>query len=158
VQARFALEGGERRLFVRFEPGAKGSWKPAEWSIPSYPPEELRQIPFLRIQRAVQANEGVKKELAKRLGEAAEPGFRNAYGVAERGKPLTISRPKGRNLSDGFYASVAIAYKHAVGSGENPRQAIAEAAGVAADTAGRWIYEARKRQFIPKTTPGKVNA
>jgi hypothetical protein len=146
-------------VFVRFQPDAKGRWKPAEWRIPGYPAEILRQVPHQRIARAVQANEQVKQALATRLAEPAEEGFAHAFGVAVRDRPIVISRPKGRNLDDNFYAHVGHVYRQAVGSGlKNPRQAIAEAARVSPDTAGRWIYEARKRHFIPKTTPGKVTS
>jgi hypothetical protein len=157
VQARFELEDGKpRRVFVRFEPTAKGRWKAVEWSIPGYPADVLRQVPYQRIMRAVQASDEVKEVLNDRLAEPAEEGFRHAFGVAVRDEPIVITRPKGRNLDDNFYGHVAYVYRQAIGKGLNPRQAIAEAAGVAPDTAGRWIYQARKRGFIPKTTPGKV--
>jgi hypothetical protein len=39
----------------------------------------------------------------------------------------------------------------------NPRSAIAEAAKVSTDVAGRWVREARKRGFLPATDPGKVS-
>ncbi len=153
VQARYQPR---RRLFVRFEPDANGRWQAAEWSIPGYPPDELRRIPFHRITLAVNADDRVKEELGARLGEEPEPGFRGAFGEPKRGTPLLIKRPPGRRLDESFYQRVAVVYRQAVGRGLKPRVAIAEAAGVSNDVAGRWIYEARKRDLIPKTRPGKV--
>ena len=155
VQARF---GARRRLFVRFEPDAQGRWHAAEWSIPGYPPDELRRIPYHSIAQAVSANDRVTEELAARLEEKPEPGFRGTFGEPERGKPILITRPRGRRLDDDFYGRVAFVYRQAVGRGLKPRAAIAEAAGVSPDVAGRWIYQARKRGLIPKTRPGKVTA
>jgi hypothetical protein len=163
VQARFTASGDARnflrRAFVQFEPDAKGGWKATHWDIPDYPPAVMRQVPYSRIKRAVVANERVLAELAKRLAEPYE-GFRGAFSEPERerGKPIRLERPAGRRLPDSFYSTVAIAYRQAVGRGLNPRQAIAEAAGVSLDVAGRWIYQARKRKLIPKTSPGRVNA
>jgi hypothetical protein len=156
VQARFGDTRKRRRLWVRFEPTPEGPWKAAEWSVPDYPDAEMRQIPFHRIRKAVGADGRVLEELAARLSEPAEEGFRHAFGEPVRGKPIQITRPKSRRLDDEFYARVADAYRQAVGRGLNPRQAIAEAAGVSPDVAGRWIYQARRRDLIPKTSAGRV--
>jgi hypothetical protein len=159
VQARFEDSHSRRRVFVRFEPDAHGRWNAAEWSLPGYPPEVLRRVPFHRITMAVNANERVLDELAARLDEAPEPGFRAAFGEAQHsGEPLQLVRPAGRTLDDSFYGQVGFVYRQAVGRGMKPRLAIAKAAGVSPDVAGRWIYEARKRGLIPKTRPGKVTA
>jgi hypothetical protein len=165
VQARFTAAGDAkrflRRVFVQFEPDAQGNWKATHWDIPEYPPPVMRQVPFQRIKRAVNASESVRTELANRLPDEYEiEGFRGAFAepVRDRGKPIRLVRPRGHRLPDSFYASVALAYRQAVGRGLNPRQAIAEAAGVSPDVAGRWIYQARKRELIPKTSPGKVTA
>jgi hypothetical protein len=69
---------------------------------------------------------------------------------------LLIERPPGRRLDDSFYQRIGVVYRQAVGRGMKPRQAIAEAASVSPDVAGRWIYQARKRGLIPKTSAGKV--
>jgi hypothetical protein len=158
VQARFNMQNKLSRVFVRFEPDAKGRWHAVEWSLPGYPPDELRRIPFHRIALAVAADEQVTDKLAARFEEEAELGFRNAYGEAQRRAPLILRRPPGRRLDDSFYQQVGLVYRQAIGRGHKPRQAIASAAGVSADVAGRWIYEARKRGLIPKTKPGKVTA
>jgi hypothetical protein len=152
VQARF----GRHHAFIRLEPDAQGRWQAAEWNIPAYPPDVLRRIPHHRILQAVKASDRLIDELANRFEEEAEPGFRHAFGEPERGKPILITRPRGRRLDDSFYARVAFVYRQAVGRGLKPRAAIAEAADVSPDVAGRWIYEARKRGLIPKTRPGKV--
>jgi len=156
VQVRFE-ERGRRRLYVRFEPDAQGNWKPAEWRIPgNYPADVLRKIPFHRVEAALAANENVKDELAARFKEPGKPGFSNAYGEVRREAPITIKRPSSHRLDDSFYQQVGFVYRQAVGRGFNPRQAIADAANVSPDVAGRWIYQARKRGFIPKTRAGKV--
>jgi hypothetical protein len=161
VQARFYVGESKsdlRRLFVRFEPDRKGRWVAVEWSIPRMAAHEYGQIPFVRVEKAVSADQRVRGKLAERFAEEAEPGFRQAYGEPVRGKPIELVRPKGHRLDDSFYARVALAYRQAVGRGLNPRQAISEAAGVSSDVAGRWIYEARKRSILPPTSPGKVGA
>jgi hypothetical protein len=153
VQARFYVGEHVRRVFVRFEPDAAGRWKAAEWRIPHPPPEPL---PWRRIVKAVDASD-FSARLFARFQEEAEPGFVGAFGEARPfGKLLELKRPAGRRLDGSFYAQVAMLYRQAVGRGLNPRQTIAEQAGVSTDVAGRWIYEARKRKLIPKTTPGKV--
>jgi hypothetical protein len=42
--------------------------------------------------------------------------------------------------------------RQAIGRGLKRRTAVAEAAGVSVDVAGRWIYEARKRDLIRETS------
>lgn len=159
VQARFHVGAAYRRLFVRFEPDAKGRWRPAEWSIPgNIPIEELSRVPWKKIVLAVQADDHARSVLTGRLGEEAEDGFRQAYGQPRRGEPMMITRPPGRRLNDSFYERVGVVYRQAIGRGLKPRQAIADAAGVSPDVAGRWIYQARLKGKIPKTSPGKVTA
>ena len=156
VQARFDLDGAPRHVFVRFEPDSEGRWRAAEASVPRPTPQLFQRIPFHRIELAVSADSMLRDALARRLGEDPEPGFRGAFGEPTRGEPLLIKRPAGRRLDDSFYERVGVVYRQAIGRGLKPRQAISEAAGVSPDVAGRWIYEARKRGLIPKTTPGKV--
>jgi hypothetical protein len=71
---------------------------------------------------------------------------------------IVLDRPAGRRLDDDWYAKVAEAYRLAAARGLKPRTAIAEAASVSTDVAGRWVYEARKRGLLPKTQPGRVTA
>jgi hypothetical protein len=54
-----------------------------------------------------------------------------------------------------FYAAVADRYRDAAARGLSPRTAIATAADVSTDVAGRWVREARKRGLLPATDPGK---
>jgi hypothetical protein len=158
VQARFKLtDDRPARVFVQFEPDPKGRWHAAQCRVPWFEPAELRHIPWERIRKAVQANDRVTNALSARLGEEAPPDLgQHAFGAVRRGEPFPLVRPKGRNLDDRFFDDVARAYRQAIGAGLDPRQAIADAAGVAPDTAGRWIYRARQKNKIPKTTAGKV--
>ena len=108
---------------------------------------------------AVAASEGLRERLVAGLDkEAPEPGpelLKALSGFVHPEFP-PLERPEGRNLPDEFYATVADRYRDAAARGLNPRSAIAEAAEVSTDVAGRWVREARKRGFLPATEPGKV--
>lgn len=156
VQARFGEGRTRRRAFVRFEPDTNGRWNAAEWSIPAYPTDVLRRVPYHRIVAGVRADERLQHELAARLTDEPEPGFRGAFGQPRRREPITLERPRSHRLDDNFYERVSVAYRQALGRGLRPRQAIAKAANVSPDVAGRWIYEARRRRLLPKTRPGSA--
>ena len=88
--------------------------------------------------------------------EAFGAEFAAGYVIDE--PPIKLRRPSGRYLPEQFYDEVARAYRTAVERGLKPRKTIADAATVSTEVAGRWIREARKRDLLPATEPGKVRA
>jgi hypothetical protein len=166
VRARFtARDSSEQTAYVRFAP--RGTrWRATELWLRDPSPGLLRALPLNRIERAVNADGSADGQIAfaLRAGHTnPTPADLPAHFKDKRRRimqPLKLERPAGRRLDDAFYERVGFVYREAVARGLKPRRAIAEAAGVTSDVAGRWIYEARKRErgFIPKTSPGKVNA
>jgi len=130
--------------------------------VPGVTAEELRRLPFRRILLAIGANEALTRDLAERLDEPVPPlgsgEFFKAFNGYAHEVPLELERPAGRRLPESFYATVADTYRAAVLRGLNPRTTIAELANVSTEVAGRWVREARKREFLPATEPGKVRA
>jgi len=149
--------------WIRFVPVGE-DWQPTtlfHWPLTA---ELVRRFPLHRIEIAVNADDRLSAALAARYDEPIdEPGterFVTAFtGYGHVPEPeITLKRPSGRRLPDEWYAQVAVAYTMASARSLKPRKAIAEAAGVSLDVAGRWIYEARKRGLLPATRPGRVFA
>ena len=165
VEAR--LEGDavatSPRTWVRFV-DEDGAWVAGGLYLHSPKPDDLRAAPLRRIELAVNAHKGISDAVRRRLRErTAEPGtadfFRSFTGYVKQAEPpLVLRRPKGKALNDAWYQEVADVYRAAAARGLRPRVAIADAAGVSRDVAGRWVYEARKRGFLPPTDAGKVTA
>jgi Family of unknown function (DUF6214) len=131
--------------------------------LPGLSAETLRTFLLRRIQLAVAASPALQRDLEARMNDDVPDIGTNEFhaafaGFAHPEPALTLKRPAGRRIPDGFYRQVAETYRGATARGLRPRLAIAEAAGTSTDVAGRWIYEARKRGHLPPTTPGKVNA
>lgn len=141
-----------------------GEWAPqGSLYVPGLTSERLRTLPLVRILLAVAADEALQNELVARLDDdvpeaGATNEFHKVFTNWSHAEPLTLERPGGRKLSDDFYARVADVYRAATVRGLRPRTAIAEAAGVSSEVAGRWVREARKRDLLPETTPGRVRA
>jgi hypothetical protein len=162
LQANTRDERGqlESIVAVRLRPDADGNWGP-DGALYVMPPtqEKLRALPLRRIVMAVAASEGLRERLAEGFDKKAPPPgddlLKALSGFVHPEFPL-LERPEGRNLPDEFYATVADRYRDAFARGLNPRSAIAEAASVSTDVAGRWVREARKRGFLPPTEPGKA--
>ena len=155
-------DGGlESIVVVRLAPDSGGNWHP-DGALYVMPPtqEKLRALPLRRIDVAVAASPGIREMLAKRYEEEApEPGpeLLKALSGYVQPEPLPpLERPRGRNLPDEFYETVADRYRDAAARGLNPRTAIASSASVSTDVAGRWVRQARKRGYLPPTEPGKV--
>ena len=156
-------------VWVRLSQADEGRWElRGDLYVPGLTPENLRAIPLRRILLAVGASEGLRADLAARLSEPVEnPGTKEFLESFEgwmhdepssEPPPLELKRPAGRNLDDAFYGRVAATYRSAVQQGLRPRPAISRAAGVSGDVAGRWIREARRREYLPPTKPGRVTA
>lgn len=156
--------GGEFwEVYLRLRRTDDGTWAP-EGTLYARPlsPEQLRAIPLRRILLSVNASDAARNDLGKRLEDSApEPGTPEFDEVFATGwahpEPFQLQRPRGRRLPDEFYAEVADLYRKATASTLNPRTAVAEAAGVSTEVAGRWVREARKRGQLPPTEPGKVS-
>jgi hypothetical protein len=161
----FEEAGGEYKPFyVRFRPDKSERWSPhGTLHVPGLSPETLRAVPLKRIALAVEASTLLREALARRFDEPVpEVGTREFYdaftGWVHEEPPLTLERPKGRALPDEFFAKVAETYRAATIRGRPPRTAVAEAAGVSTDVAGRWVRVARDRGYLPATEQGKVTA
>jgi hypothetical protein len=161
VQARFKARdlSKQQTVYVRFAPDDT-RWRAVELWLRDPSPKVLRALPLTRIEHAVNARESGQIAFGLAAGhENPTPADLPAHFKDKRRRivqPFKLERPAGRRLDDSFYERVAFAYRQAVARGSKPRRAIADAAGVTTDVAGRWIYEARKRDFIPKTSPGKL--
>ncbi|MGH2934980.1 MAG: hypothetical protein ACRDL2_10775 [Gaiellaceae bacterium] len=157
-------------IWIRLAPAADETWAPTgELYMPGVTAESIRKVPLRRILLAVNATDELRRDLEKRLDDEVPAIGSSAFLKACTGyvhkepeqrplAPLVLERPAGRYLSDAFYARVAETYKTAVERGEKPRSAIAAAASVSSEVAGRWVREARKRELLPATEPGKVRA
>jgi hypothetical protein len=125
-------------------------------------PESLRRIPLRRIHAAATMRGAGLVQLMLALGFDKEPAPDMFTAPVTRGMDVTrryrIRRPAGKRLDDAFYKDVAHAYQSAVAFGLNPRKTITEDTGAADATVAGWVLEARKRDYLPKTTPGKVRA
>jgi hypothetical protein len=169
VRARFKpRELPEQTAYVRFTLDDT-RWRATELWLRDPSPALLRALPLNRIVHAVNARENGQIAFGLAAGyQNPSPVDLPAHFKDKRRRivqqPLKLERPAGRKLDDSFYEQVGSVYRQALGRGLKPRRAVAEAAGVSPDVAGRWIYEARKRipktspGFIPKTSPGKVSA
>jgi hypothetical protein len=166
VEANVFEEGGGdfKPFYVRFRPDRSDGWSPhGTLYVPGLSPETLRAVPLKRIALAVEASKSLRDALARRcrehVPEVGTPEFYDVFtGWVHDEPPLTLERPKGRALPDEFFAKVAETYRAATIRGRPPRTAVAEAAGVSTDVAGRWVREARKRKYLPGTEQGKVTA
>ena len=152
-----------RDIYVQLSKDAEGQWRPAgALFVPGLTPESIRTLPLRRILLAVNASDPLRDDLARRLEEPVEPfgtqEFYDSFSGWPQDELPPLKRPEKRNLPDTFYAEVAARYRDAVLRGLRPRPAIAEAAGVSGEVAGRWIREARRRGYLPATEPGKVRA
>jgi hypothetical protein len=159
VRARFKPRDlSWQTVYVRFTPDDT-RWRAVELWLRDPSPGLLRALPLNRIEHAVNADGHVAFGL--RAGhENPSPADLPAHFKDKRRRivqPLKLERPAERRLDDSFYEQVGFVYRQAIGRGLKPRRAIADAAGVTSDVAGRWIYQAREREFIPKTSPGKLS-
>jgi hypothetical protein len=148
--------------WIRFERDPENRWVPVVFWLPNPTIERLRAFPLHRVEVAVNASESVDRELSNRLDEDYDIGldfFEKFTGFTKPAGPvprITLKRPEGRRLDDSFYAKVADAYRAAAARGMKPRTAIAKAADVSTDVAGRWVHEARKRGYLPPGEQGRV--
>jgi hypothetical protein len=162
VQADIRRDGEIERVWLRLQLDRPGNWQlQGALYVDGLTPENVRTLPLRRILAAVAASPHLRRELTARLDQStSDPGsgeFRKSFSGFVHPEPaLKLERPAGYRLSDDFYGAVAEAYRTALARGLNPRPAIAEAADVSTDVAGRWVREARKRGLLPATTPGKV--
>ncbi len=96
-------------------------------------------------------------EPAKTLDVPAMFRGRPRGGMLLEDRPR-LERPAGKRLDDDFYKRVADAYQGALTELLNPRQTLARDSGSAPDTVARWVKEARRRGYLPETTPGRVRS
>ncbi|MFE9699068.1 hypothetical protein [Streptomyces sp. NPDC006270] len=72
-----------------------------------------------------------------------------------RGGLPVVRAPQGR-LTDEHLQDVADAYRWFTNASKSPAPAIADMAGVPVRTVHRWVYEARKRGFLPPARAGRA--
>lgn len=70
--------------------------------------------------------------------------------------PFPVVRPLEGRLTDEHLQDVAAAYRWNTNLNRPPAPAIAAAAGVPVRTVHRWVYEARKRGFLPPARAGRA--
>lgn len=141
------------------------TWRIAELRFVDPTPEAVRSFPLRRIETAANAGGLVPVGLAIGRTQEEPPDLwaffsksaKRAAAAKEAGRFL-LERPAGRRLEDGFFVRVAQAYSDAVAAGLNPRQTLAKDANTSPDTVARWVGEARRRGFLPPTSPGRVAA
>lgn len=108
--------------------------------------------PDLRDDLIARLDEDVRIEWKNRSETDRE--FPTKLGARPTGK---LPVPKGNRYPDAFYRRTAREYARLVTSGDRaPAQTIAEANGVPATTAHRWIKEARRRGFLPAGRAGRA--
>lgn len=61
---------------------------------------------------------------------------------------LASERRRGTRLPDGFLQEVALTYRTAVAKGRPPTQEVADELHGSRSSAGRWVSEARRRNFL----------
>ena len=101
--------------------------------------EVLRSVPLGRIEAAANA-----------LFHGGAPPGRAAATIA---RDLRANAVPG--YPDTFYDAVATAYRSLVATTSRPIGELAQANGVPATTAQRWVREARRRGKLPPGRPGK---
>ena len=162
VEARWAPDAS---ALIRFDFGDEDPANPddarlAELRLVDPTTERLRAVPLGRIEMSAKATTEVVVGLAVLRNEPVPEDLERWFAARPPARmPTTrekLTKPRRGGLDDAFYRRVANAYRVAVANGVNPRPTIARDAGASPDTVARWVSEARRRGFLPKTTPGKV--
>jgi hypothetical protein len=141
----------------------------------------LKSIPISRIESLLNTRGVGSALLAKQMGMAEDrptwmPSYRaefaqlddalTAYFARESRPSLPLSeprppqrealaRPDGSDPDD-FYRKVAEVYNDVVRETSAPAKVLAEEAGVPTATVHRWIFEARRRGFLPPARKGRA--
>lgn len=142
----------------------------------------LKSIPIARIESLLNTRGVGAALLARQMGMTDDrptwmPSYREEFGqlddaltsyfaresrpslaLSEPGtkpprEPLT--RPDGTDPDD-FYRKVAEVYNDVVRETSAPAKVLAEEAGVPTATVHRWIFEARRRGFLPPARKGRA--
>ena len=132
--------------------------------------ELLRAVPVGRIEAAANAQLTIVDDRVVPVAVPHRPG--REPKAADGGWETTdvsraVTRPAAHPLPDPrlaagargrpdlFYRDIARAYRDLATASARPAAELAEASGVPASTAHRWIKEARRRGFLPPGRPGK---
>ncbi|NUV60647.1 hypothetical protein [Streptomyces sp. CAI-85] len=97
-------------------------------------------------------SEQLDTALSTYLDRSPRPSFPPPEAAPQR-EPL--ARPDGTD-PDAFYRRVAEVYNDAVRETAAPAKVLAEEAGVPTTTVHRWIFEARRRGFLPPARKGRA--
>lgn len=132
------------------------------------------QVPFAQIEMLVGNNPDARALVDSEHGHDPAAGFEEYFAahpypqktvrlswsevtpnVPEPGdRPAPLQRPQ--RITDDFLKDVAAQYRWVSASGELPGPAMAEQTGAPVRTVQRWVYEARKRGFLPPGRPGRA--
>jgi hypothetical protein len=119
----------------------------------------LRALPWGSLELALQASVALKgTPRAGKVYERTGHAFAGTLAAAAVSlQPVPLKKPE-RGYGDEFYKGVAATYRRALIDNRRPVVAVAEQANVPRSTAGRWVKEARRRNLLGKTKPGKAGA
>ncbi len=144
-----------------------GSWAMVGLEVQSSPRREVSSAVVRLLASRVRALKELgahdietrTRSEAALIDDAKRAGLPNLDAAAARLAKERDTKPAGRKgrqpLTDEHLAEVAAAYLELVGSGK-PRVALAARFGVAKDTAGHWVQEARRRGLLGPTTRGRA--
>jgi hypothetical protein len=145
-------DGSSGRAFVQFRQRKPGRWYIAQLVIDTPTSALLRDVPLTRIESAANA---AGSEIRQWIEDSAK------LELQERRRQMPerhrLKAPTSRRLDDAFYREVATAYQQAAAWGLPPTKTLAEDSDTPPGTINRWIAEARKRRYLPKTTRGKAS-
>lgn len=128
---------------------------------------DLRALPLARLKATALGRHDILSGLLGLEGGNASPDP-DVRGQLEAACPpaarqnvdrsARLSPPSASGYTDGFLGDVANAYLAAVARGERPNVSLAKQVGkgYSRRTVERWVYIARRRGFLPPTTPGNV--
>jgi hypothetical protein len=153
---------GDGKAWVRFARDSRDRLtRIVELHVADPTPAKLRRVPLNRIHAAATMRGAglVQLLLATGIDQEPPPGMLSgppAEAIAlERRYKLKWKRRQ--PVDDDFLRDVAHAYESAQASGLNPRKAIVDDTGAADATVAGWVLKARRKGYLPRTTPGKVS-
>jgi hypothetical protein len=150
-------DGSKGSVIAHIRPKTPERWYIAQLLISVPSAALLRDVPFARIEQAVNAAAKADPKMREWLEQGMDPGTieRMRRDVAKRPR---LKRPANHRLDDEFYERVATAYQAALEHGLRPSKTLAEDSDTPPGTVNRWIFESRSRGYLPAAEPGKVTA
>jgi hypothetical protein len=124
---------------------------------------DLREFPLATVEAVANASP-TREQLLGGMESKVDLAFKGGKSPRQVGEPIEPGRapkgrlkvPEGRSYGDDFYRRVAEVYGALAVGSSRPAVVIAEANGVPVRTVHRWIYEARRRGFLPAGSQGRA--